>query len=184
MKALVFTVILGLLSSASFAETTAVTETEIPTATATVNEKDIPVVLEATNKGPSGASSSTKIVLTISIAGILGAALFFYVRKNAKGSAKSEATQIKILTQQYLGPKKHLAIIRVAGESILVGITDHSINHIKTLSLLDDDIPEAVPTTFKIKNTEIAEDEDREEFSMAGIRDVVSNKLKNMRSIE
>ena len=204
MKALILTLILSLTSTAGFAEDT-VLEAEIPTvteatneaaiplketkkeitATTAVSETDIPVVLESAHKADAGSNSATKILLTISIAAVLGAALFYYIRKNAKGSAKSEATQIKVLTQQFLGPKKHLAIIRVAGESILIGITDHSINHIKTLSLLDDDIPENVPASFKLKNPEIADEErETEEFSMAGIRDVVSSKLKNMRSLE
>ncbi len=106
--------------------------------------------------------------------------------------------QIKILTQHYLGPKKSLAVIRVAGESILIGITDSSINAIKTLSLMDDEIPDHVPGAFNetldrktkadakndsrqfnISNMETAD----EEFTVAGLQDLVKEKLKGMRSL-
>lgn len=47
--------------------------------------------------------------------------------------------KMRIITQFYLGSKKKLIILRVAGEYLLLGVTDHNISLIKTLSLLDED---------------------------------------------
>jgi flagellar protein FliO/FliZ len=102
------------------------------------------------------------------------------------------------LTQHYLGPKKSLAIIRVAGESILIGVTDTNINMIKSLALLDDEVPEeihsnnfadlfgGVPSTSAkaTADSESADADPEEEFSIRGVKDVVSKKLKGMRSFQ
>ena len=39
-------------------------------------------------------------------------------------------------------------LIRVAGETILLGVTDHNINPIKTLSLIEDELPEYTEPQF------------------------------------
>lgn len=170
-------------------------------------ETDIPVHLGNDKKTATTDSPVFKVLMSLSVIGILGCAAFFWIRKYAKkGNSKNQATQIKVLTQHYLGPKKSLAIIRVAGESILVGITDQNISLIKELALLDEDIPEATPKSFKTvfslgatsnpndtarfgddaAEDQAADDEldARDEFSISGIKDFVSSKLKNMRSIE
>lgn len=186
--------------TATAAATVATTVVATPTATATLlktKESDIPVHLDNDRKSAATDSPIFKVLMSLSVIGILGCGAFFWIRKYAKkGNSKNQATQIKVLTQHYLGPKKSLAIIRVAGESILVGITDHNISLIKELSLLDEDIPEATPKSFKTvfavgenDNMNFTEDRDddidsRDEFSISGIKDFVSSKLKNMRSIE
>jgi flagellar protein FliO/FliZ len=164
-------------------------------------ETEIPVHLDGEKKASTGDSPLFKVLMSLSVIGILGCGAFFWFRKYAKpGNGKSQATQIKVLTQHYLGPKKSLAIIRVAGESILVGVTDHNISLIKELSLLDEEIPETTPKTFKTvfsmgsanDNVDFAGENEtteqdlaeRDEFSISGIKDFVSSKLKNMRSFE
>ena len=57
--------------------------------------------------------------------------------------------KIKMITQFHLGPKKTLAVVRVAGESLLLGITESQIQLIKTLSLLDEDLPEVATENFQ-----------------------------------
>lgn len=153
-----------------------------------MNESDIPVHLEAAKKGSSGEGSFYKILAALGILGIMACGAYFFIRKYKHTTGKNaQATQIKILTQHYLGPKKSLAIIRVAGESILVGITDQNINMIKSLSLLDEEIPEELPKNFgnvfarTQKQNPMAEED---EFAISGIKDFVSSKLKNMRSLE
>ena len=89
----------------------------------------------------------------------------------------------------------------MAGESILVGITDSNISMIKSLSLIDDEVPITTPKTFAdammkpaaksgasaLMNgntaSELNDNELEEEFSFAGLKDSVSKKLKSMRSI-
>lgn len=97
-----------------------------------------------------------------------------------------------------------MIVIHVAGESILVGITDSNISMIKSLSLIDDEIPTTTPKTFadammkpksqtaasmasnsnsNMNDNHMDDNELDEEFSFAGLKDSVSKKLKSMRSI-
>jgi len=162
------------------------------TATATQNEAEIPVHLEATKKSAAEDSPLFKIILAMSTVGVLACGAYFFIKKYTKGiDKKNPANQIKVLTQHYLGPKKSLAIVRVAGESVLIGITEQNISMIKSLSLLDEDIPEETPQSFapviQKKQTQASFDEEMEsqdDFAISGIKDFVSSKLKNMRSFE
>lgn len=162
-----------------------------------LKETDIPVQLDTAKKADSHESPFFRILLSFIVVGILGCASFFLLRKyRFSNNSQSQATQIKVLSQHYLGPKKSLAIVRVAGESVLIGITDQNISMIKSLSLLDEDIPEDTPKEFQTvfnRKTKAQDDFDeeqsapteaRDEFSISGIKDFVSVKLKNMRSFE
>ena len=147
-------------------------------------EAEIPVQLEAPAKIADTSSHLGRAMAAVAIFSVLGIGAFLYVRRNAKPNAKNQQTQIKVLTQHWLGPKKQLSIIRVAGETILIGITDSQISHIKTLSLVDEEIPEDVPANFNgaMKKFDVQESED--EFAISGLRDFVSKKLKGMRTLE
>jgi flagellar protein FliO/FliZ len=167
-----------------------------------LKETEIPVTLEPTKKTAGSETPIFKFLMSFGIVGVLGCAAYFFLRKYKFQNPRSQATQIKVLTQHYLGPKKSLAIVRVAGESVLIGITDHNISMIKSLALLDEDIPEEAPpkefhSIFAKKTAPIAaaaaasaaasfseDPESRDDFSISGIKDIVSGKLKNMRSLE
>lgn len=166
-------------------------------------EKDIAVQLEPVKK-EQAAEGSMKLIMGLGVLGILAAGGIFLVNKYRRANLNpSVAPEIKILRQHHLGPKKSLAIIRVAGESILIGVTDHNINMIKSLSLLDDDVPEETPVGFgnvmqrfappanegassgnSGNATRSAQTEEGEDFSISGIKDFVSSRLKNMRNLE
>ena len=151
-------------------------------------EKQIPVQLEPAKKAEASSSPIKKAMTGFGIALILALGAIALVKKyRYSNKSKSNINQIKVLTQHYLGPKKSLAIIRVAGESILIGITDSNISMIKSLALLDEDIPEETPTQFDnvLANQEAQQETNaEEEFAISGIKDFVSSKLKNMRSIQ
>ena len=156
-----------------------------------LKESDIQVQLEAPKKPVENESPFLKVLFALAVLGILGYGSVVLARKYRYSNGKSPAMQINVLTQHYLGPKKSLAIVRVAGESILIGVTDHNISMIKSLSLLDEDVPEEIPKEFapllatKSKAQMIKEDGDsKDDFSMAGIKDFVSTRLKNMRTID
>lgn len=160
-----------------------------------LSEKEIPVNLEAPQKAAATEHPMMRMLMSAGILLVLGGAGFFWLRKYRYSNPQTQATQIKVLSQHYLGPKKSLAIVRVAGESVLIGITDQNISMIKSLSLLDEDIPEETPKEFKsvfsLKNRQEAsqettreETENRDEFSLTGIKDFVSGRLKNMRTLE
>jgi flagellar protein FliO/FliZ len=113
-------------------------------------ESEIPVFAAATPEKKTAGAGIERLVITLFVVCVvLGAALFGIKRWsiNRKGQASSP-TKIQILTQHHLGPKKSLAIIQVAGEAILIGITDQNISMLKTLSLIDDEVPGLVPKNF------------------------------------
>ncbi len=171
----------------------------------TRKESEIPLNLDGPKKAANEGSGVFRILFTISILGLVGVGAFFFIRKYKVPQASKHQTQIKVLQQHFLGPKKSLAIIRVAGESILIGVTDHNISMIKNLSLLDDEIPEEAPRNFGkvLNNMDIEESEEQpsktsgkrnvaassneldadEEFAISGIKDIVSKRLKGMRSL-
>jgi flagellar protein FliO/FliZ len=165
-------------------------------------ESEIPLNLNSPKKASEEGSPIFRLILIVSMMGVLGTGAYIYMRKYSKTNfTAGKNNEIKVLTQHYLGPKKSLAIIRVAGESILIGVTDQNINMIKSLALLDDEVPEEihsdnfadtfanVPATRYTPTAKTAPDatidaEDEEEFSIRGVKDVVAKKLKGMRSFQ
>lgn len=109
------------------------------------------------------------------------------VRKYKFKNVKTQQFQMKILSQFHLSPKKSLAVIQVAGESILVGVTDHHISMIKSLSLLDEDLEQGA-TAKDFKNTlgDLGDGpagfESSDVYSIQKIQDAVSSKIKNLRT--
>lgn len=169
--------------------------------TAGKKESEIPLNLDAPKKASEESHPIFKMILAISMMGVVGTGAYIFVRKYGKTNfTAGKNNEIKVLTQHYLGPKKSLAIIRVAGESILIGVTDQNINMIKSLALLDDEVPEEVHSgnfadvfgttpaaQVSIRRTQSAEasaEEEEEEFSIRGVKEVVSKKLKGMRSFQ
>ncbi|MEQ1722417.1 MAG: flagellar biosynthetic protein FliO [Pseudobdellovibrio sp.] len=151
-------------------------------------EDQIPLLIEAEKKTVDNGSTTSKALASGLIIIALLATTYYFVRKYKTSNTINKSNmQIKVLTQHYLGPKKSLAIIHVAGESILVGITDSNISMIKSLSLIDDEVPAETPKNFAdTMNQKAAEaqpmvDELDEEFSFAGVTDTVSKKIKSMR---
>lgn len=164
-------------------------ETMITAETVKLAEDQIPLVITADKKTAEVNSPMTKALGSGAVVIVLLAASYYYVRKyKTSNTINKSSMQIKVLTQHYLGPKKSLAIIHVAGESMLIGITDTNISMIKSLSLIDDEVPADIPKTFSetmLKTgvgTQKMVDELEEEFSFAGVTDSVSKKIKSMRS--
>jgi flagellar protein FliO/FliZ len=167
-----------------------------------VKEEEIPVKLEAAKKAEATASPWYRMLLGLLIIGLLAGGSFIAIKRRSIKSGKSSlAPEIKILTKHFLGPKKELLIVRVAGESILIGVTDQNINLIKSLSLLDEDIPEEVPQSFAgimeaggakepaLRKSQAAATfsegkSEEDEFSISAIASVVSHKLRNSRMLQ
>lgn len=154
-----------------------------------LKESEIPV-LSTTQKVTTDKKTNTAARVITSLAIVLGlfGAFFLYARRNFVKAPKNKNTQVKVLTQHYLGPKKSLAIIRVAGESMLIGVTDNNINLIKTLALMDEEVPQETPKDFsstltKIFKKESKEIQDQDEFAISKIKDFVSGKLKDMKEL-
>ena len=146
-----------------------------------INEEDIPLPVTAKSDKPSSSLSPLNRMM-MSIFGLLlvGLVCFGGIHKMSKKKGfASIAQNITILTQKPLGPKKNLMLIRVAGETILLGVTDHNINHIKTLSLMDDELPGYTEPKFakqlktKIEKTQITDEiEEVDGFAVSRLDDV------------
>ncbi len=62
------------------------------------------------------------------VMGILGSVLFLY-RKATRGRPRLGRQQgIDVLTQRSLGQRTHLTVVRVAGETLLLGVTPQQVN--------------------------------------------------------
>lgn len=145
-------------------------------------ESDVPLFKKQAGQEKVVESSANKLIFTAIIVSLLGIGLTFAIRRWGKNKSQSKSnTSIKVLTQHYLGPKKSLAIIQVAGESILIGVTEQNISMIKSLALLDEEMSEVTEKSFK---RALDDFDEREEFALRGVKDVVSNRLKGMRSLE
>jgi flagellar protein FliO/FliZ len=183
-----------------------------------LKEEEIPLNFDKKSATAGNESPIMRVILALGILSIMAAGAFYLYRRHGRPGPKKNAPQIKVLTQHWLGPKKSIAIIRVAGESILIGVTDHNISMIKSLALMDEEIPQDTPEnfgsvmsavevrseknaaftkansaasakgTFYAKASEVdSADAESDEFQMSGlnqIKDVVSQRLKNMRSFE
>lgn len=151
-------------------------------------ENEIPVLSKAQVSAAAPKNSVERLVLSFAVLAVVAGIIILIARfwsKRKYGLARHQ--QIKVLTQYSLGPKKQLAIIRVAGESILIGITDHNINMIKSLALLDEDVPLEVPNEFRSEVAQAeqqSESDDREGFSFGGVKDVVASRIREMRSLQ
>lgn len=183
MKNLV-AIVLVFFAQLAFAEELTVTAPAASTAEVSsevakqLTEAEIPVLLEPSKKALSPENPFLRLFWGLVVGGILAVGAWYLLRKVKSNDKNKESTpQIKILSQHFLGPKKSLMIVRVAGESVLIGVTDQNISLVKELSLLGEDIPTQVPQNFA-KSLE-----ESEEFSMSGIQDFVTTRVKKMRSI-
>lgn len=162
--------------------------------TNTTPESEIPLQLTPTQTGQGPASQTGKLFLTLFVLIGMGAAGVYLARKYAYSNKIHKSNmQIKVLSQHHLGAKKSLAIIRVAGESILIGVTDQNISMIKSLALIDDEVPAETPVNFAetmgesmVGSKDITEmaSEVEDDFSFAGIKTNVSQKIKSMRNFQ
>jgi flagellar protein FliO/FliZ len=115
----------------------------------------------------------------------MGAAAFGLKKLATRQGKAASKTRINVLTNHHLGPKKNLMIVQVAGETLLLGVTDHNITMLKTLALIDDEVPAHLPQRFDQTMDDFVADED-EPIAMQGldqIRDTVSSRLKNLRNL-
>ena len=147
-------------------------------------ENQIPVLTENKDaKKPSG-NQLHRIMITLGVlATVLGGLTYGLRRYANRGTGPKSNTKIRVITQHALGPKKSLMIVQVAGESILLGVTDHNISMIKQLSLIDDEIPENIPRNFDRTLEDYEEGGDFALRGLADIRDSVSTRLKNMKNL-
>lgn len=141
------------------------------------------ILLEAATRkteAESPLSPLQKMMLSVLVLIVVAGVSFVGMKKvGSKVGHKSIAQNIKVLAQKPLGPRKNLMLIRVAGETILLGVTDQNINHLKTLSLMEDELPSYTDPKFsnqlktKIEQTKINDKaEEVDGFSVSRLDDV------------
>ncbi|MBK7844816.1 MAG: FliO/MopB family protein [Bdellovibrionales bacterium] len=171
------------------------------------DEENIPVLTASTANQEHKTGGTTSrllmslgLILTLAIA--IGYGAKYWTRKRL---GHQDQTKIRILSQYHLGPKKSLVIVQVAGESLLLGMTDQSINLIKPLALIDDEIPATSPSHFLGELEEfsnlpsVGEVRDRvqiqsshnrtqeksttEEVNLKSIQTLITSRLREMRTL-
>ena len=166
-----------------------VAESEIPiTQPKKVLESEIPVLTDKKVLKESKNSPYTRLILSLVVIAFFGAAMTMASRWWRKRTTKSASNnKIRLITQHFLGPRKSLAIVRVAGENMLIGVTDHNINMIKSLSLLDEESMDSIDPTKsfgEILETSTSKvKEEKEDFAFAEIKDRISTKMSGMRQL-
>lgn len=113
-------------------------------------ESSIPVFVSKVKKSKPTEAMYARVFYTIGILLALGIGVFFFIRNMTKKNKTTiDNKKIKVLQQHHLGPKKSLTMVSVAGETILLGVTDQNINFIKSISLIDDEYATEYPKNFK-----------------------------------
>jgi flagellar protein FliO/FliZ len=133
-----------------------------------LKESEIPVVMSAKKAEADKGHSIWRMVASLAIVAVTaGVGLFVskrWARKKDKGGQKA---RIEMMHQLHLGPRKSIGLIRVAGETMLVGITDQNINMIKAVTLIDDELEHVMGKDFN----GFLEDE----FSIEDVRSALSS---------
>ncbi len=116
----------------------------------TPKESDIPIVFkgksEASAKGQSmiwRLAASFGILLVV-----VGVMIVAGKRWSRKKNITGQLAKIEFMSQHHLGPKRSLALVRVAGEAMLIGITEQNINLIKTVTLIDSELENSLGPDF------------------------------------
>ena len=107
-----------------------------------LNEDQIPVLKDEKTVKSSASGNWYRLIGSAAFVLLVTGGLIVVVKKSAKArNVGGKKAKIEIIHQHFLGPKKSVALIQVAGEAILIGITDNNINMIKPVALIDDEVP-------------------------------------------
>jgi flagellar protein FliO/FliZ len=129
---------------ASVSTMTMVEPTEETPLEATAEESEIPLNIKSAKSASVAAPSLKRAAAGFFVLAILLVSALLVTRKlkAKKAGAAFNHDSITVISQKYLGPKRNLVLIRVTGEYLLLGVTDHNISLIKNLNVVDDEIPE------------------------------------------
>lgn len=73
------------------------------------------------------------LITLLFILGLIGLSLYAlkrYMNSRDPGRALRSKSVVKVITSSFLGPKKSLTVVEVAGEMIVLGITPTSVNYL------------------------------------------------------
>lgn len=131
------------------------------------SESEIPVFADVKKAAKSEGSFVWRLVASVGFMGVVAIAMVFAGKKwTAKKNVGGQKTRIEVLHQVHFGPKKSLGLIRVAGEVILLGMTDQSITMLKSIVLIDEELENTMNTDFnKFLNDDFAVEDIRSAIS-------------------
>lgn len=164
------------------------------------DEASIPLNLGESKDSNTNENPWFRMILSLAIVSVVGIALIFVAKRYSRSNSKVGGNiPIRVVSQQAMGGKKSLAVVRVAGEDILIGVTDYNISMIKSLSFIDDEVEDDVPRQFvdelnKVTDKYISEPRAKvgspsekkqagEDFNIGSIKDMVATRLKEMRPL-
>ncbi|MBK9292908.1 MAG: flagellar biosynthetic protein FliO [Oligoflexia bacterium] len=161
MKAFIFALSLtGLIMGTSISKADTTTSDENVAVFKTQNQTEE----LKTQKPQTGTHLWLRVLASLGIViALFGGGIYLLKKLPNTNRFTNKSKMIQVLSQHYLGAKKSLAVVRVAGETVLIGITDENISHLKTLSLLDEDL-----TSTKKFDSALGKkiQEDNEEFKI------------------
>ena len=132
-----------------------------------LKESEIPVLLEPKKAAKSGSSMIWRLVASLAIIAAVAGIMIFASKKWGRRADKGGKTaRIEILHQHHLGPRRSIALIRVAGETMLLGVTDQNVNMLKAITLIDEELEGAMTKDFN----GFLEDE----FSIEDVRNAIN----------
>jgi flagellar protein FliO/FliZ len=194
----------GETAVAAVPATAVVTPTIVEKKTAAVAEEAQPVFKTEQNlvKDKNATGKNVWGRMLVSLAFVLcafGGGLYAFKKWPGSKKLANRSRMIEVLAQHHLGAKRSLAVVKVAGEAVLIGVTDNNITILKSLALLDDDLPAGGGNHGKFNSAlankvqgeisrkatleEITTSDKDEEFSMRGLREIVGERLKSMREL-
>ena len=104
-------------------------------------ESEIPVFAKSEKVAKSESSLLWRLFASMGLLLVVAGGMIFATKRWSRVKNKGgEKVRIEVLHRYQLSPKNSLALIRVAGEAILIGCTDHSVNMLKTVTLIDDEL--------------------------------------------
>jgi flagellar protein FliO/FliZ len=112
-------------------------------------ESEIPVFTKSEKVAKSESSLVWRLIGSLAFIAVVGGALIFAGRRwKSEKNKGGEKARVEMLHQFHLGPKRSVALIRVAGEALLIGCTDHSVNFLKSITLIDDELEHVMNKDF------------------------------------
>tara|TARA_B100000749_G_scaffold280894_1_gene280476 strand:- start:27893 stop:29125 length:1233 start_codon:yes stop_codon:yes gene_type:complete len=177
-------------------------------------EEDIPLFSDSEKAKVAEAGDTwTRLLMSFAFIAVFATGLTLFSKWWSKKKTKTlDNNKIRVLNRHHIGPKRELMIVQIAGESLLLGVTDQNINMIKSLSLFDEEIPEISNQKFSEALSGKMDPEEREvsgwatqslsarqdlpsfydqkseveeeddDFAVTEVKDIVAARLKNMRN--
>ncbi len=106
-----------------------------------LKESEIPISIETKKAEKTEGNLVYRMIASLGVVLVVAGAATFAAKKWRHNKDKGgQKARIEIMHQLHLGPKKSIGLIRVAGEALLVGITDQNITMLKTVTLIDDEL--------------------------------------------